>query len=149
MKKGLYALVLLLAATGVAFAGADAAPLRFDGVYQSVSQYPAGNASYRYYLRFYPDGEVYDASAVDTPPDIAYSWLVKNSAAFGIGHGRFKVAGKRVAFSITTSSGVVDYAGEMAGNRIHFEVVSHINGRRASVDYEFVPEATFRHAPKK
>ncbi len=139
MKKWLYALAfLLLAASAGAVAGADEAQLRYDGVYQSVNQYPAGNVSYRYYLRFYPDGEVYDASA-DTPAETVYTWLVKDTPATGIGHGRYKLAGKRVAFSITTGGGVLDYAGEMVGNRIHFEVLSHINGRRVSLDFEFVP----------
>lgn len=139
MKKWLYwgaFLVLLVAGCQTAPKSAAVSPLRYDGLYQSTIADHAGDMAYWHYVRFYPNGDVIYGSTPGTPEQVS-KWFARTLPH--IPRGKVKLAGSRISFSVRAPEGTVDYAGEVQGERLRLSSYSHINGDRATEDYQFIP----------
>jgi hypothetical protein len=108
--------------------------LRYDGLYRATNS-ALGSADYSAYLRFYPDGEVIKVSSTGKPEDLR-KWFSKEHA--GVSRGTVIIQGNRVSFSAVSTEGVVDYTGEIEGDRIRLDSFSRINQNRSSEIYVFV-----------
>jgi hypothetical protein len=107
-----------------------AAPLRFDGVYQSERI-----DDYYYYLRFFSDGTVIEVSSTDQPEALR-KWFSRGHP--GVSTGVVRIEGSHLGFSVTSDVGVVDYTGEIEGDQLRLDSYSHINRHQDRRWYSFV-----------
>lgn len=106
----------------------DAPSLRFDGLYRSKQ------ADYSFYLRFYADGLVVSISSSDEP---FQALALVNRSFYGNSKGRYAQDGAKLAFSVTSQVGVVDYSGTIRGDELALNSLSHINNHKSSNIYHF------------
>ncbi len=97
--------------------------LLFNGVYQ----YKNPEYSHFRYLRFFADGKVVGVSSDGTPEKVA-QWLDHEYEDQGV----YTVKNDVVKFVLTSSYGKVSYIGKIVNEAIDIDVVSNINGYRAS-----------------
>ena len=109
------------------------ASVRCDGLYQSES-----SGEYSYFLRFLEDGTVRSISAAGKA-DQVFRWWDKDP--FKGSSGTYVIEGSEIKFSVRSSSGVVDYEGEIQaqGESLLLQSYSHINSHRAKNTFWFVP----------
>jgi hypothetical protein len=116
----------------------SSADLRFDGLYQS-QLLAKKHFNYWNYLRFYPDGVVINVSSTGKPAEIV-KWFDKFAAVksnYKFGQGKFVFEKNHVRFSASSSTGVVDYEGEVFEKRLILKSHSHINDNRGMYEYVF------------
>ncbi len=114
--------------------------VRVDGLYQRKDSYGLSD-----YLRFYPDGTILGVASPDTPAKVA-RWLIPGTdnqqgrveLSRTAEDSTFQVHGAEIKFSLRSKEGVVDYEGNVTNDRLTFDVYSHINQFKHSVEYEFV-----------
>ncbi len=138
MKKWFYlAVVAMFLGAGCQTAPGTTAvsPLRYDGLYRSTIADHAGDVTYWHYVRFYPDGDVIYGST-SAAPEAVSKWFARTLP--GMPRGKVKLNGSRISFSVKAREGTVDYSGEIRGDMLHLDSYSHINGDRASEDYQFI-----------
>ncbi len=115
---------------------AAVSPLRYDGLYRSTIADHTDDVTYWHYVRFYPDGDVIYGSAA-APPEAVGKWFARTIP--GVPRGKVKLDGSRISFSAKAPQGTVDYSGEIRGDTLHLDSYSHMNGYRASEEYQFIP----------
>jgi hypothetical protein len=108
--------------------------LKYDGVYMSGGQL-AGTIAYSSYLRFYPDGDVIAVGSTATPEELQ-KWFDKESD--NISRGKFIIQGNHISFHTVSTSGNVDYIGEIHDDQISLNWYSHINQGKGNNIYVFV-----------
>jgi len=108
----------------------DAQELRYDGVYQEK------NDDYCGYLRFYKEGIVISVSSTTSNINKLIKWFNLSNPNPDIGH--FEISSQRITFSVTSSTGTVDYAGTIEENRLKLHAYSHINDKSFDDEYKFV-----------
>ncbi|WP_020393616.1 hypothetical protein [Thiolinea disciformis] len=90
------------------------------------------------YLRFYPDGQVIQGSVLSSAnAGEVVSWFGKNSNVLSKGSYVLTPEGK-LEFATQSMMGEVSYQGSVAGNALHLNSKSRINGHEAEKDYEFM-----------
>ena len=108
--------------------------IRYDGLYH----YTTESGEMTYYLRFYHDGTVvYNFTRSDlTAPQIDEEWLHKTSY---LSIGEYEIAGDKIAFQITSTSGSVDFNGQIYKDKMILNSYSHINGNtRNNAEFLFI-----------
>lgn len=111
--------------------------VHFDGLYQS-EQVGKGRDKSWSYIRFFPNGLVITVSSTGEPRHLK-QWFDKNYPRTKYASsGRFTVEGRHIKFISTSSSGTVDYEGEIIASSLILRSHSHINGNRAVREYKFV-----------
>lgn len=146
MKKVLYAaLALLLLAPALAPCAEPGkeAPLQYDGLYRAPGPAVEDMPSW-YYLRFYPDGAVISATSPGSPQQVA-RWF--NRRYPNVAYGQVANDEGRLSFTLVSQQGMVDYHGGLRGNKLHFDTYNHSDGKRGSVDYDFMPVAALADTP--
>ena len=108
--------------------------VRCDGLYLG-----SGN-KYSSLLRFFEDGRVVSTS-VDTVTrrqiDGIATWLTPDSPG---SHGHVDLERSDLCFTLTSSSGRIDYVGEvLPSGDLLLRIHSHINGHRGTTNCEFCP----------
>ncbi len=103
--------------------------IRYDGVYQSEEK------DYFLYLRFFEDGTVI-ATSSDRRPEEVIGWFQKEHPY--VSAGAFAVQGEELTFSAASATGVVDYSGEVKGEKLALHSYRHIDGHQEEREYNFV-----------
>jgi WD40 repeat protein len=103
--------------------------LRFDGLYQSK------NAKYDW-LRFYDDGTFIDATTAGGTPEQVAKWFDRKNESMT--RGKYTINGAKVAFTIVTPRGNIEYEGVLTGERILLNYKSLITGNKGEEEYHFV-----------
>jgi hypothetical protein len=108
--------------------------VQVNGIYQSKQI-----DSYYKYVRFYTDGLVLAVSSTGSPTQII-RWFNREEFAERSYHssGTYTVSGSNIEFSTTSSSGTVDYEGEIQGDSLILKTYSHINEHRGIHEYKFI-----------
>lgn len=113
----------------------DLAPtVRLDGLYRAKR----AGGKYWHHLRFYADGSVI---AVNSSGDArkVFKWFTKDWAVeMENAKGKFTISGSKINFKDKSKYGIVDYKGEIQGDRLILKWHSHINGNRGVSEYEFI-----------
>lgn len=104
--------------------------LRFDGLYECAYE------GYSNYLRFFRDSVVVSVSSTGKAEQVV-NWFNHDYTD----RGKYVVVGSHISFSCTSAQGTVDYDGVLTAKGMDLNTHSHINGRRASAKYRFVPTA--------
>lgn len=102
--------------------------LRYDGLYECPSD------GYSYFIRFFSDSVVVSVSSTGNAEQVA-DWLNHDYN----NRGKYVVVGSHISFSCTSNEGTVDYEGTLTATGMDLNTHSHINDRRSSVKYHFVP----------
>jgi hypothetical protein len=116
---------------------------RVDGLYVSAEretdEYDTDEITYRYFMRFYPDGRIAEASVAGGRSAQVARWL--NRHRTDLSHGRCVIDGGQISFSLTSPAGVVDYWGHLSEDcrELHVESYSHINGHVSEETLTFEP----------
>ncbi len=103
--------------------------IRYDGVYQSEEK------DYYLYLRFFEDGTVIVTSS-DRRPEEVIGWFQKEHPY--VSTGAYAVQGEAVTFSAASTTGVVDYKGEVKGEKLSLSSFRHTDGHQEEREYNFV-----------
>ncbi len=103
--------------------------IRYDGVYQSEEK------DYYLYLRFFEDGTVI-ATSSDRRPEEVIGWFQKEHPY--VSTGAYAIRGEEVTFSAASATGVVDYSGEVKGEKLSLHSFRHIDGHQEEREYSFV-----------
>ena len=109
--------------------------LRFDGLYASRLPVDPVFVSFSYF-RFYEDGTVIE-STVSGQRSADLPWFDRSNKT--VGQGRYSLTGTSIEFCVRSKAGSVDYWGQIAGDALHLEFLSHINGNRGNDEYSFLP----------
>lgn len=117
--------------------------IRFDGLYQANEH--ASSEPYKddaifsitkRYLRFFPDGQVLDMSAIGTLDSIK-DWFNKNCKHCSI--GQFQITGQRIQFTTANEIGKIVYEGIIYdNNELDLIVTSMINNYKSNYKYQFI-----------
>ena len=103
--------------------------LRFDGLYQSVSE-----SDSRHFLRFYSDSTVISVTSTGEATDVI-KWLKKPYD----NQGKFEIKGNRIYFTTTSSYGTVVYEGLIDTEyKLILKVKSLINGHLSEELFYFI-----------
>ncbi len=107
--------------------------VRYDGLYQA--EYTGKD--YSGYLRFYEDKTVVGVSSTGTPEQVAV-WLTNETKTNM--KGSYTAEGDSVFFTLTSSSGSIEYRVHVIsdGTDIETHSVSNINGNVSEELYHFV-----------
>lgn len=111
--------------------------LRTDGLYASKFPVDYGAFLSFSYLRFYADGTVIESTVHGERTNEIMSWFNKTNRRVAKGH--YSLSGTSIEFSVRSEAGVVNYWGEVAGEELHLEFLSQINGNRGDDEYSFIP----------
>ncbi len=106
--------------------------LRCDGIYQSSAYVTPGGHSYRFYLRFYSDGTVFQTSFSGQPTEFMQTF------SKGVSTDKVTIRSNVFSFTVINASGTIDYTGVANTDGVHVDSHSNINGHQASEDYVFV-----------
>jgi hypothetical protein len=111
--------------------------VRYDGLYQTVRSHPpVRRRPMRHYLRFFPDGRVFDANFEFGAREAERG--LRSPPAHWTGVGKLTKKGKFIRFSMHNVDGAVDYFGTRIRDRMIFLKHSHITGMRGIEEYRFV-----------
>ncbi len=112
---------------------AQSARINFDGYYATLAD---SLNPFRYYLRFYPDGNVIGYSTAGNPRNLI-PWFKKDHPSPSKGH--YDIKDSLVNFSLKAQEGNVVYEGSiLSGNRLYFSVKSQINKYAGMEEYFFM-----------
>ncbi len=103
--------------------------IRYDGVYQAEEK------DYNLYLRFFEDGTVI-ATSSDRRPEEVIGWFQKEHPY--VSTGAYAVQGEKVTFSAASATGVVDYSGQLQGEKLSLRSIRHADGYQEEREYSFV-----------
>ena len=107
--------------------------LSYDGYYTTL---PDTLNPFRYYLRFYPEGNVIGYSTAGNPKNLL-PWFNKDHSSPSKGQYTFKDS--IINFSLRSEEGNVLYNGKMInGSHLYFSVKSMINQYEAKEEYFFM-----------
>ena len=124
----------------LASAAAAATSLRYDGLY--CRRETGDFSDLTAYLRFYRDGTVLYV-VCNTPPAKVAKWFYRGyvpEPGLDLAQGRYTVEGQRIRFSTrATEEPRIDFSGHIEPQSLQLRTVSHYNGRRAKVRFDFVP----------
>ena len=135
MLAGVIVFIVIIAGAGLWMlyrsrtSGKSGMDLQFNGVYRKEDQ------EYSYYLRFFPDGKVVGVSSTGSPSEVI-RWLNHDYD----NNGTYVIRRSKISFTITSSSGRVDYSGTMKDGDLILSLHSHINGNSSTnARYSFHP----------
>ncbi len=126
---------LLAAACSTALGSPGDAQPRYDGLYRTTQASVFLNQPIWTYIRFYPDGEVIEASTSGTP-ETMHGWF--NRKGGNLPHGKVSIKGNHISFSTRMLQVTMDFSGEIQGGKLHLDSFGHYGGHRETNDYEFI-----------
>lgn len=110
--------------------------IRYDGYYRTSPEMSEG-VEYADYLRFFSDGIVIYAAFRNPSNTQQLRELFARGSI--VPHGKFEVKAGRVSFKMFLARGVIDYDGQIDGERLILSVHSHINQRSHTDFFNFIP----------
>lgn len=97
------------------------------------SLYCSPNTDYTYYLGFYPDHTVISVSSTGNSEKVV-KWFNKKYTAKGV----YKIDNDQISFTVTSSTGSVDFHGSINGRELDLYSHSKINGYDSHEIYKYV-----------
>ncbi|NHI95026.1 MAG: tetratricopeptide repeat protein [Candidatus Lokiarchaeota archaeon] len=110
----------------------NSSALQFSGFYLREEQ------DNTYYLRFYEDGRVVTYSSYHYEGPEETNRTLNWDSKYDLDKDYYKTDGKKIIFSIKTSSGKLDYCCILKNKELIVKLYSHINKKRFEDNYKFV-----------
>src|SRR5438046_629637 len=107
----------------------------YDGYYVSISD-SNSMSMFKYYLRFYSDGNVIGVTTAGKPSNLVPWFKKENKTPY---KGKYSISDSTIKFSMTSEQGDVTYEGKLtADNKLMLTVKSLINKYEGKEEYVFM-----------
>jgi hypothetical protein len=132
-KLPVIALLLFISLQSISQTNIEPKRISYNGLYHTISD---SLNPFRFYLRFYPDGNVIGYTTAGNPRNLI-PWFKKDHKSPSKGHYIIK-KDSLVSFTLKSEEGVVLYEGILlSGNRLMLDVKSMINKYQGKEEYFF------------